>query len=60
MLAKIDNTIKFGKQAVGFGIQILYTGNTFAPAILNKNNPDVAANRFNRAFIVCPLDMMNT
>ncbi|MBK9254984.1 MAG: hypothetical protein IPM42_05805 [Saprospiraceae bacterium] len=48
MLTKIDNTSKFGKQAGGFGIQILYPGNAFAHAILNKNNPDVAAKRINR------------
>jgi hypothetical protein len=26
MLSKIDNTIKYGKQHGGFGIQILYPG----------------------------------
>jgi hypothetical protein len=26
MLTKIDNTIKYGKQHGGFGIQILYPG----------------------------------
>ena len=29
MIFKIDNTIKFGKQVGGFGIQILYPGNAF-------------------------------
>lgn len=29
MRIKIDNTIKFGKQVGGFGIQILYPGNAF-------------------------------